>query len=209
MLIRHSFFQDSYGDTLNVGQHVFIIFGLSLYIYILLLFFRPLETCAFSEQNPCSPDFQNALIQLDHQKNPALLLKIKQSAATGNGVGLSCLGELYLNGWGVKGDEETAWELFQQAAQKGNAAAMHRIGTMYELGTYVRKDYHWALLWYLRSAIRGYTDAQTDAGILYEDGLGGYKDAVAALFWYKKAAAQGDPFAIEAVQRLQPQKIED
>jgi len=110
--------------------------------------------------------------------------------------------KLYLEEQGVDNNEEKAWNMLQQAAREGDAVAIHKIGTMYELGTYVDKDYTWAMLWYLRSAVRGYADAQSDVGILYEDGLGGYRDVIAALFWYRKAAAQGEPFAVEAVQRL-------
>lgn len=183
----------------------FVILSFSLPACILLLGYGQ-PVYAFSEQNPCLPEFKNALEQLERGENAQLLMKVQQSASLGNGVGLSCLAELYLEGWGAEGDVEKAWELFQQAAQKGNAAAMHRIGTMYELGIYVDKDYTWAMLWHLRSAVRGYADAQTAAGILYEDGLAGYSDITAALFWYEKAAAQSEPFAVEAVQRLRKMK---
>lgn len=115
--------------------------------------------------------------------------------------------KLYFEEQGVESNEEKAWDLLQEAAQEGDEVAIHKIGRMYELGTYVNKDYTWAMLWYLRSAVRGYADAQSDVGILYEDGLAGYRDVTAALFWYKKAAAQGEPFALEAVQRLKKEVI--
>ena len=155
-----------------------------------------------SQQNPCLPEFKDALEQLEFDQNPALLQKIRQSASLGSAVAQNCLAELCLNGWSVEEDEEKSWKLLQQAAQNGSAAAMYRIGTMYELAMYVNKDYISAMLWYLRSAVRGYADAQTAAGILYEDGLGGPRDITAALFWYRKAASQGEPFAVEALQRL-------
>jgi TPR repeat protein len=169
----------------------------------ILLFGYGQPVYAFSEQKPCLPGCKNALEQLERGENAPSLLKIQQSASRGNNVGLSCLAYLHLMGWGVEGSEKKAWELFQKAAKAGNAAAMHRIGTMYELGTYVDKDYTWAMLWHLRSAVRDHADAQSTVGIFYEDGLAGYRDVTAALFWYKKAAAQGDLFAIEAVQRLE------
>jgi len=201
LLIWHYYMQHFHRCVLYMKLQVSAILSFSLPACILLFGYGQ-PAYAFSEQNPCLPEFKNALEQLERGENPALLLKIQQSASRGNGVGLSCLAELYLEGWGVEGDEKKAWELFQQAAQKGNAAAMHRIGTMYELGTYVDKNYTWALLWHLRSAVRDYADAQTATGILYEDGLAGYRDITAALYWYEKAAAQGEPFAVEAVQRL-------
>ena len=73
-------------------------------------------------------------------------MKIQQGASRGNGVALSCLAELYFQGWSVDANKEKAWKLFQQSAQKGNAAAMHKIGNMYELGIYVDKDYALAML---------------------------------------------------------------
>jgi len=80
---------------------------------------------------------------------------------------------------------------------------IHKIAVMYELGTYVQKDLHKALKWHLRAANLGYASAQSDVGIFYEDGLTGRPNIATAVFWYKKATAQGDLFAIEALQRLQ------
>ncbi len=95
-----------------------------------------------------------------------------------------------------------AWKLFRQAASGGSAEAMFRIATMYELGENRKRDYNMALKWFLRSAVRVHAAAQAAIGIFYEDGQAGDRDTVAALFWYTMAAAQGEPFAVEALQRL-------
>ena len=39
-------------------------------------------------------------------------------------------------------------------------------------------------------------------GICFEKGKGCEINLIQALFWYRKAAAQGDQFAIDAVERL-------
>lgn len=135
-------------------------------------------------------------------ENDDSLLRLKQQARAGNANAKSCLAELYLLGWGVKANDSKAWVLLHQAVQDGSARAMHRIGSMYEIGTYIPKNRQRAFEWHLRSANLGHAPAQSDVGIFLEDGLAGERSIEKALYWYRKAARHGEPFAIEALQRL-------
>jgi serine/threonine protein kinase len=52
----------------------------------------------------------------------------------------------------------------------------------------------------------GDATAQTQLGMRYEQGLGVQQDVAVAIEWYKRAAMQGDPRAIDALQRLGPRR---
>ena len=144
---------------------------------------------------------RDSLTEVDRQ----VFSRLCALADQGNTDAQCRLADLYLWGWGTEADEAMAWELFQQAARGGSARAMNRIGAMYEQGIYVEQDYKKALQWHIRSAALGYAPAQSDAGHIYEDGLAGQRDINVALSWYEKAARQGEPFAVEALQRFDKQ----
>ncbi len=57
--------------------------------------------------------------------------------------------------------------------------------------------------WYRKAADAGNIDAQYAIGYMYNLGYGVKKDYKEAVRWYQKAAAQGDTYAIEALERLQ------
>jgi TPR repeat protein len=157
---------------------------------------------ASSDSDDCASEYMSAFRRVELENDHEALQQIQKHASQGNAEAQSCLGQLYLLGWGIQADAAKAWDLFQLAAQGGSARAMTRIGAMYEQGLHVRKDYKKAFQWHLRSATLGYANAQSDVGIFYEDGLAGEKNIKKALYWYRKSASQGEPFALESLIRL-------
>jgi len=179
----------------------------AFYFNLLLLF---LTVSFYAAQVVLAESLSSTEYYTDQDASPEVstqeFARLSEQADQGESEALCRLGTLYLHGWGTRTDPKIAWKLFQQAASSGNAEAMNKIGGMYEQGIYVEQNYAKALQWHLRSAILGYADGQSDAGRIYEDGLTSEMDTHTALHWYRKAAAQGEPFALEALQRLEAQQ---
>jgi TPR repeat protein len=101
------------------------------------------------------------------------------------------LGLAYLNGDGVRRDEEKAAALFQEAAEKGSRDAAYQLGLMYQRGTGVAQHDGTALAWMEKAAALGHADAQLLTGQAYATGRGTARDPAWAARWYGKAADQG------------------
>lgn len=105
--------------------------------------------------------------------------------------GLTVLGALYLNGWGVNKDEKKAFECYLQAAAQGHEVALNQIGWMYQTGCGVEEDPVQAFFWYNESAQKGNDVGMNNLAYCYKDGYGVEQDVEAAAEWFKKAAETG------------------
>ncbi len=91
-----------------------------------------------------------------HQKDYATAAKGFQILADrGNARAQFFLGEMYLNGNGVKQDYAQALKLARAAAEQGSAEAQYTLGGMYERALGVPQDNVQALVWYSLSASSG------------------------------------------------------
>jgi len=76
-------------------------------------------------------------------------------ADRGNARAQFFLGEMYLNGNGMKRDYAQALKWARAAAEQGSAEAQYTLGGMYELAQGVPQDYVQAHVWYSLSASSG------------------------------------------------------
>jgi TPR repeat protein len=100
-------------------------------------------------------------------------------------------GLTYLNGDGVKRDEQKAAALFYDAADRGSRDAAFQLGKLYQTGTGVAQNDATALAWFEKAASLGHGEAQLITGQAYQTGRGTAKDLAWAARWYGKAADQG------------------
>lgn len=92
----------------------------------------------------------------------------------------------------VKGDYNTAYQLWLPLAEQDNAKAQFNLGVMYLEAKGVVLDNQQALHWFIKAAEHGDMSAQLNLRLMYRDGLFDLKkDKKQALFWYTKAANQG------------------
>lgn len=102
--------------------------------------------------------------------------------------GYIVLGSLYLNGWGVKKNEELALENYKMAAALGDETAMNQIGLIFLEGEQVKNDHEQAFYWFNESAKKGSDVGMFNLAYCYKNGLGVKQDEEVAAEWYKKAA---------------------
>ena len=94
------------------------------------------------------------------------------------------LGDMYLNGFGVKADEEEALWYYRQSAEAGISNSFTNLGYLYSK----RKNYTEAIFWNRKAANNGNSVGQSNLGNLFENGQGTEKKLDSALYWYKKSA---------------------
>lgn len=92
-------------------------------------------------------------------------------------------------------------------AMQGDAAAQLKLAKAYQYGDGQRKDMHEALRWYLSAAAKGSAESAYILGTLNYNGdvLGDNVDqsTISAWAWFRAAAEEGDPQAVEALQRTE------
>jgi len=84
-----------------------------------------------------------------------------EAARIGDPQAMSELGRRYLNGIGIKQDEDQALEWFLRAAELDEPEAMYQLGFMFETGIRVKKDKAKAVWYYERAAELGHRGAQS------------------------------------------------
>lgn len=102
------------------------------------------------------------------------------------------LGMMYQNGWSVKRDMATAFDLFSQAAEKGNSFAQYELGMMYYRGKGVAKDHQKAFFWIRESAEQGYFPSKYSLAGMYYRGDGCTKNDSLAIRYAFHPAELGD-----------------
>jgi TPR repeat protein len=119
------------------------------------------------------------------------------------------LGNLYLNGEGIKRDHAAAAKWFRKAAAQDHAGAMNNLG-------YLTSGTPEAAEWYRKAAEKGLAKAQANLGVMYGDGSGGLRqDLVEAYKWFLLSSGQNDPIGkryaldYEDNDRLTPDQVKE
>ena len=98
------------------------------------------------------------------------VISLYQSAIEHNDpLALNNLGVLFLNGIGLKQDENRGAELCKKACEQGYAPAQNNLAECYELGVGVEKDLDQAEMLYKLSSEQGYAFAQYNLVAFYRD----------------------------------------
>ena len=158
--------------------------------------------------------------------------ELERAATEGDARAQQQLGQIYLDGSGVKKAPAVALKWFRMAADQGDAEGQWKLGEIYAKGLCVEKNGEEAAKWWRMAAEQGLTMAQTrliyfaqsgDAasqlnvkimaengfveaqdflGEMYAQGLGVAKDMVESVKWYRMAAEQGNLGAGSSLCRL-------
>jgi len=112
-------------------------------------------------------------------------------AEQGDAAAQNLLGELYLNGQGIRPDSKTAAQWFTRSAELGHAPAQLNLGMLFEAGQGVPADYARALDWYRKAAGQGNPNAQYSLAVMYVYGRGVKRDDRESIKWFVQAAEQG------------------
>jgi TPR repeat protein len=137
------------------------------------------------------------------QKNYVQAKKLYEECdATGNPIAAACLGNMYLDGIGVKKDIQRAIDYYLRSASKGDSEGMYKMGALLEKGTYKESDdpqvnMMKALECYKKAAASNHMEALTDLGYIAEHGLHEAKQSFEeAVEFYTRAANQQYPRAL-------------
>jgi TPR repeat protein len=122
---------------------------------------------------------------------PETLRLVEESAALGNAEAQDTLGQLYVNGSGVKRNDAEAYRWFELASKSGFALAQDHLGNMLANGISVPTNFDKAFTLFRLAAEKGLADAQFDVGQFYREGKGVSTNLDEAARWYLKAAEQG------------------
>ena len=116
---------------------------------------------------------------------------------------------LFSKGLGVEQSEETALTFLTLAAEGGFAPAQYQRGNNYQHGELIEQDADSAVYWWKKAAEQQYVHAQLKMGALYYLGRGVEQDRDKATEWYRLAAKSGSPQAIETLNRLGVNNVEE
>ncbi len=120
----------------------------------------------------------------------ATALKLfRELADEGDAGAQAALGDMYMEGKGVKADSAEAARWWRKSADQGFAGAQLNLGACYESGWGVPKDPAEAVRWYRKAADQGDAKAYKYMGDMYARGIGVPKDPKEAQAWYDKARA--------------------
>ncbi len=137
------------------------------------------STCLMAQSS-----YSNALEMLDKGKPEMASATFLQLAKSGDVDAQTMLGEMYLDGIGVKVDHQKAFFWLAKAANKGDSEACYLLGFMYENGLQVGQSLSRAVSWYKKAALKGDTMAQFNLAMIYKEGKGGIqKNMKEALKW--------------------------
>lgn len=126
--------------------------------------------------------------------------KIMARAESGDEAAQFLLGNLYMDGSGVKQDIMMTAHWWQKAAEQGHVVAQYNMGSLYAQGELDKPDLKRALLWWNKAAEQGLAEAQFRLGVCYATGKGTDKDPEKMKYWWTKAAEQGNKKAIDALK---------
>jgi len=101
------------------------------------------------------------------------------------------LAQMYMNGNGVKQNNNTAFEHMKRAADKQSGEGLFGMAQMHHHGIGTKVDMKAAVKYYKQAADKNVADAQFHFGMLYFSGIGVQRDYANALKLFSKAAVQG------------------
>lgn len=114
------------------------------------------------------------------------------SANSGCAAAQDALALMYLEGLGIKEDDDKAFYWYQQAANQGDSEGEYGLFNLLSGGFSIKRDVKTATQWLKKSADQGYALAEEEMGKLYDTGLLGFKhDKNEARKWYTKAVQDG------------------
>ena len=102
-------------------------------------------------------------------------VEFSRLAKAGDVDAQTMLGEMYLDGIGVKQDSKKAYEWISKAANSGDKEAQYLLGFMYENGIEVKTDISKAVAWYEKAANKGDIMAMYNLAFIYKSGAKGVK----------------------------------
>eukprot|EP01083_Nonionella_stella_P175662 612425_1 len=132
------------------------------------------------------------------EHNPqAAVDNLRGAANVGNAPAMALLGHMYLEGNGVKQNNETAFRYFSLASAKGDPMGQNGLGYMYEHGIGTERDLAKALKEFQRAANRNDPDAQFHLASMYYNGQGMDRpDFSEAYKYFTKAGKNGHTAAL-------------
>jgi TPR repeat protein len=120
----------------------------------------------------------------------------------GDAESMCSLGDMYLNGIGVKEDDKEAFRLYLLAEKQEYYKGIYKVGLMYEKGMGVLQNYEIAAEYYNRAVEKDDVNAMYRLGKMYEQGRGVDKDIDEALFLYYSALEENHPKAADRIEDL-------
>jgi uncharacterized protein len=145
----------------------------------------------FIPQSADASSVDAAQAAYDHKAYPTALKLWLPQAARGDGAAQLAVGEMYLNGTGVKQNYAMALKWLRKAADKGNADAQDSVGWMYETGHGTAQDIVVGRSWFLRSANQGDANGMEHMAESYmAEG-----DETEIYFWYSLIARSNSNYA--------------
>lgn len=112
------------------------------------------------------------------------------------------LGVMNRDGAGISQNAKSALKWFRAAAEQGHASAQFNLGVMYSEGQGTAKDDKTAVKWYKLAVEQKLADAQYNLGYMYHFGRGIEQDYEMALKLYRMAAEQGQPYALQYLEKI-------
>ncbi len=88
--------------------------------------------------------------------------QLSAKASSGDAAAACELGQIYLDGDGVKKSNKTAFTYFRQSAELGNAEGMYMTGWCYRMGRGTSKNLDLAKEWWTKAAAKGHSRAIRD-----------------------------------------------
>jgi hypothetical protein len=123
------------------------------------------------------------------QSDPVGVFELQLEAAEGGEAPAQAMvGEMYLEGIGVRADGGKAVEWLTRAADQGDRDAAASLGSIYEEGRGVDADPAAAVTWFRKAAEAGHSGAQFNLGTMYMNGVGVPVDHTEAVMWLSMAA---------------------
>ena len=116
--------------------------------------------------------------------------------------GCAGLGDMYLNGWGIKQDTLHAIELLQKSCRGNSAEACRTLGTLYITGQGVRENYNKAHDLFDKSCRNGDALACHNMGNIYENGIGRAQNRQDAKQFYDLACKAGLKESCDSAKHL-------
>jgi uncharacterized protein len=127
----------------------------------------------------------------DHKDYSTALKLWLPRASRGEVAAQLAVGEMYLNGTGVKQNYAMALKWLRKPADKGNADAQDSVGWMYETGHGAAQDIVVGRSWFLRSANQGDADGMAHMAESYmAEG-----NETEIYFWYSLIARSNSNYA--------------
>ena len=130
--------------------------------------------------------------------------RLVEAANRGDGAAACRLGDLYREGQGgLRYSPKQTFLWYSRSALAGDANGQNNLGACYEHGLGCRQSYVKAARWYRPAAAQALGTASMNLGYCYLHGHGVRADEGEALRLFRLAVEQGEPKALEELERLE------